>query len=142
MSALQGPATARVLPSPGFTLLEVVIAMTIIGLGVVTLFEIFSSGMRLTARSSVQTEAISYGRQIMDELLARRTWQDGSEQGKTDANSRWTIQIETLRTPSSGPQLPSDWELKKAVLDIVVTDAGRERRLELNTMRLTKKENP
>jgi prepilin-type N-terminal cleavage/methylation domain-containing protein len=126
---------------PGFTLLEVVIAMTIIGLGVVTLFEIFSLGMRLAARSSVQTEGISYGRQIMDELLARRTWQDGTEQGKADG-SRWTLQVETLREPSGGPPLASDWELKKAVLDIVVTDAGRERRMELNTMRLIKKENP
>jgi prepilin-type N-terminal cleavage/methylation domain-containing protein len=127
---------------PGFTLLEVVIAMTIVGLGVVTLFEIFSLGMRLAARSSVQTEAISHGRHIMDEFLARRTWQDGTEQGKADANSRWTLQVQTLREPSSGPPLASDWELKKAVLAIVVTDAGRERRMELNTIRMIKKESP
>jgi prepilin-type N-terminal cleavage/methylation domain-containing protein len=128
--------------SRGFTLLEVVVAMTIIGLGVVTLFEIFSLGMRLGARSSVRTEAIAYGRQVMDELLARRTWQDGTERGKSNRNSRWTLEVQTLPAPSAGPPSARDWELKKAQLEVIVTDAGRERTLELNTMRLIKKESP
>jgi prepilin-type N-terminal cleavage/methylation domain-containing protein len=130
------------LRSRGFTLLEVVVALTIIGLGVVTLFEIFSLGLRLGARSSVRTEATSYGRQIMDELMARRTWQDGREHGKPNANSRWTLQVETSPQLSAGPPLSNDWQLKKAQLEVVVIDAGRERYLELNTMRLIKKENP
>jgi hypothetical protein len=116
--------------------------MTIVGLGVVTLFEIFSLGMRLGARSSVRTEAVSYGRQIMDELMARRTWRDGTEQGKPNATSRWTLHVQTSPQPSAGPPLASDWELKQAQLEVVVTDAGRERYLELKTMRLVKKGNP
>jgi prepilin-type N-terminal cleavage/methylation domain-containing protein len=130
------------LRSRGFTLVEVVVAMTIIGLGVVTLFEIFSLGLRLGTRSSVRTEAISYGRQIMDELMARRTWQDGREQGNPNANSRWTLQVETSPQLSAGPPLSNDWQLKRAQLEVVVIDAGRERYLELNTMRLIKKEKP
>ncbi|MGZ9125825.1 MAG: type IV pilus modification PilV family protein, partial [Candidatus Binatia bacterium] len=43
----------------GFTLLEVLIAMTIVGLGVVTLLQIFSLGLRLASRSNVQTDAIA-----------------------------------------------------------------------------------
>ena len=58
---------------PGFTLLEVVVAMAIVGLGVVTLLEIFSSGLQLGARSRDRTEAVAYGRQVMDRFLARRT---------------------------------------------------------------------
>jgi prepilin-type N-terminal cleavage/methylation domain-containing protein len=128
--------------SSGFTLLEVVVAMTIVGLGVVTLFEIFSLGMRLGARSSVRTEAISSGRQVMDEFLARRKWHEGTEQGKLDENRRWKLQVQTLRAPSSEPPLASDWELKEVVLEVVVSDAGRDRHLEINTMRLIKKEIP
>jgi prepilin-type N-terminal cleavage/methylation domain-containing protein len=56
----------------GFTLLEVVVAMAIVGLGVVTLLEIFSLGLRLGARSSFDTESMAYGRLVMDEVLARR----------------------------------------------------------------------
>jgi prepilin-type N-terminal cleavage/methylation domain-containing protein len=126
----------------GFTLIEVVVAMTIVGLGVVTLFEIFSLGMRLGARSSVRTEAISYGRQVMDELLSRRTWQDGTEQGRLNASSRWTLHVQILPQPSTAPSPATNWELKRADLGVVVTDAGRERHIELTTVRLVKKENP
>jgi len=51
----------------GFTLLEVVVGMAIVGLGVVILLEIFSSGLRLGSKSSERTEAVLYGRQVMDE---------------------------------------------------------------------------
>src|SRR3990167_2147741 len=56
----------------GFTLLEVVVAMSIVALGVVTLFEIFSLGLRLGARSFERTEATAYGREAIDEFLIRR----------------------------------------------------------------------
>ncbi len=62
-----GPCSLLPAMSAGFTLLEVVVAMTIVGLGVVTLLEIFSLGLRLEARSSVRTAGISYGRQALDE---------------------------------------------------------------------------
>ena len=56
--------------SPGFTLLEVLIAMTIVGLGVVTLLQIFSLGLRLQSRSTSQSEAVAHGTRVMDEMLA------------------------------------------------------------------------
>ncbi len=56
----------------GFTLLEVLVALTILSLGVVTLLQIFSLGLRLGARSAVRTEAAADGARVMDELLARR----------------------------------------------------------------------
>ena len=56
----------------GFTLLEVVVAMAIVGLGVVTLLEIFSLGLRLGTRSFARSEAMTYGRQAIDGVLIRQ----------------------------------------------------------------------
>jgi prepilin-type N-terminal cleavage/methylation domain-containing protein len=126
----------------GFTLLEVVVAMTIVGLGVVTLMEIFSLGLRLGARSAVHTEAGTYGRQVMDEVLARRSLEDGTEQGSAGANRRWKIQIQPLAESGQTLGLSSPWDLKEVSLDMVVMDAGRERHVELKTLRLVKKKNP
>jgi prepilin-type N-terminal cleavage/methylation domain-containing protein len=123
----------------GFTLLEVVVAMTIVGLGVVTLLEIFSSGMRLGARSSVHTEGIAQARQVMDEFIAAPTWRDGTERGKIDADRHWKIEVRPLKEPPLKRSGTTDWELKEVVLEMFVTDAGRERRLELKTLRLMKK---
>jgi general secretion pathway protein I len=128
--------------SAGFTLLEVIVAMTIVGIGVVTLLEIFSMGLRLGARSSGATEAMTYGRQAMDEILLRRRIDEGAQEGSLNAKARWKIGIQTVRNPADSPSLSSDWELQEITLDIRMADGGRERPVELRTLRLVRKKGP
>ena len=128
--------------SAGFTLLEVVVAMTIVGIGVVTLLEIFSTGLRLGSRSSAATEAMTYGRQAMDEILLRRKIEEGAPQGSLNERARWKLGIEPVKEPSDTLSLSSAWELKEIILDMRVTDAGRDRPVELRTYRLVRKKNP
>ena len=128
--------------SAGFTLLEVVVAMTIVGIGVVTLLEIFSMGLRLGSRSSAATEAMTYGRQAMDEILLRRKIEEGAQQGSLNEKTRWKLGIEPVREPSDTLSLSSAWELKEITLNMRVTDAGRDRPVELRTYRLVRKKNP
>ena len=123
----------------GFTLLEVVVAMTIVGLGVVTLLEIFSMGLRLGARSEIRTEAINAGRQIMDEFLVRRDFSEGTEEGNLASGGRWQLRVEPVRQDPEELSLSNEWELREIVVDMTASDAGRERRMELKTMRLVKK---
>jgi prepilin-type N-terminal cleavage/methylation domain-containing protein len=126
----------------GFTLLEVLVAMTIVGLGVVTLLQIFSLGLRLQARSTVRTEAIVQGARVMDELLARKRLGEGSERGKLAPDGHWTSQVQGTRDASSSLSLSGNWEIKEVALEMVVQDGARERRMELKTLRLSKKANP
>jgi prepilin-type N-terminal cleavage/methylation domain-containing protein len=128
--------------SAGFTLLEVVVAMTIVGIGVVTLLEIFSTGLRLGSRSSAATEAMTYGRQAMDEILLRRNIEEGAQQGSLNERARWKLGIEPVQEPPDTLSLSSAWELKEITLDMRVTDAGRDRPVELRTYRLVRKKNP
>lgn len=126
----------------GFTLLEVLIAMTIVGLGVVTLLQIFSLGLRLASRSNVQTDAIAQGARVMDELLARPNLRDGSENGRIAPAGRWRSQIQTQRDTAPSLNLGSNWELKEVAVEMTVADGERERRVELKTLRLVRKGNP
>jgi prepilin-type N-terminal cleavage/methylation domain-containing protein len=126
----------------GFTLLEVVVAMTIVGIGVVTLLEIFSSGLRLGSRSSAATEAMAYGRQAMDEILLRRKIEEGAQQGVLNDQTRWRLGIESVREPPETLALSSAWELKEITLDMRVTEAGKDRPVELRTYRLVRKNIP
>jgi general secretion pathway protein I len=128
--------------SAGFTLLEVVVAMTIVGIGVVTLLEIFSSGLRLGSRSSAATQAMAYGRQAMDEILLRRKIEEGAQQGVFNDQTRWRLGVEPVREPPETLALSSAWELKEITLDMRVTEAGRDRPVELRTYRLVRKNNP
>ena len=92
------------LSTSGFTLLEVLVALTIVGLGVVTLLQIFSLGLRLGARSTTSTEAVTYGARVMDELLARKKLSEGSDSGTLGTAGRWKSQVQTVRdaSPSTG----------------------------------------
>jgi len=126
----------------GFTLLEVLVAMTILGLGVVTLLQIFSQGLSLGARSTARTETLTAGARVMDELLARKKLTDGAQTGTVGADGRWSAQVQAHRDPTPSLNLTSPWELKEVALEMSVNDDGRERRIELKTLRLSKKGNP
>jgi len=123
----------------GFTLIEVVVAMAIVGLGVVTLLEIFSLGLRLGAKSSVETESMAYGRQVMDEVLARVSIDQGAAQGVIQDRGRWQLHIQSVREPERTLTLGSAWELKEVTLAVRLMDAGREREVELKTFKLVRK---
>jgi type II secretion system protein I len=123
----------------GFTLLEVVVAMAIVGLGVVALLEIFSLGLRLGARSSVETESMAYGRLVMDEILARRNIDEGATQGNLQIRGRWQLRTKQVSEPERTLALGAGWELKEVTVAVRLTDAGREREVELKTFRLVRK---
>lgn len=114
--------------------------MTIVGLGVVTLLQIFSLGLRLGARSNLETEASAQSARLMDELLARPTLRDGSETGRLAAGGRWRSQVQTQRDATPNLNLGSNWELKEVDLETILADGTRERRVELKTLRLARKE--
>jgi prepilin-type N-terminal cleavage/methylation domain-containing protein len=126
----------------GFTLLEVLVALTILGLGVVTLLQIFSLGLRLGARSSVHTETMTEGARVMDEMLARKRLPAGSESGILGTDARWQVQVQTMRDSPSSLNLSSDWELKEVTLEMTITQDGHRRNVDFKTLRLTKKGNP
>jgi prepilin-type N-terminal cleavage/methylation domain-containing protein len=126
----------------GFTLIEVLVAMTIVGLGVVPLLQIFSLGLRLQARSAVRTEAVVQGARVMDELLARKRLGEGSDKGRLVNDGRWSSQVQRTRDELSSLSLSGNWDLKEVVLELFVLDGAQERRMELKTLRLSKKANP
>lgn len=126
----------------GFTLLEVLVALTILGLGVVTLLQIFSQGLRLGSRSSAQTETVSAGARVMDQLLARKQLDEGAQSGRLGADGRWSAQVQAVRDSSPSLNLSSNWELREVSMEMTVNEAGLERRVSLKTLRLTKKGRP
>ena len=121
----------------GFTLLEVVVAMAIVGLGVLTLIEIFSQGLRLGSRSYERTEAATYGRRVMNEILARREIQDGGEDGSVTERYRWRLQVEPHEEESASLS-PTNWKLKEITVEIQYRVGERKKKIEMKTLRLVK----
>jgi general secretion pathway protein I len=82
-------------PTTGFTLIEVVVAMAILGVGLTVIIELFSGGLRLARTSTEYTKAINYARMKMEEITVKQTIGEGSEEGEFDSTYRW--QVETKR---------------------------------------------
>jgi hypothetical protein len=50
--------------------------------------------------------------------------------------------VQAVRDPSPALELSSNWELKEVALEVTVTESGHERRVDLKTLRLSKKGAP
>ena len=111
--------------------------MAIVGLGVLTLIEIFSQGLRLGSRSYERTEAATYGRRVMNEILARREIQDGGEDGSVTERHRWRLQVKSHEEESASLS-PTNWKLKEITLEIQYRNGERKKKIEMKTLRLVK----
>lgn len=56
--------------SRGFSLLEVMVALAILGVAIVAIFQLFSTGLRATKKSDDYTKAIFYARSLLDEAYS------------------------------------------------------------------------
>jgi len=68
----------------GFTLIEIIIAVTILGLALVAVLQVFSIGMSSARRSQKVTMAVSVASNIMEEVISRDIIEDGFEQGSIE----------------------------------------------------------
>ena len=114
--------------------------MAIVGLGVVTLLEIFSLGLRLEARSAARTEAAAYGRQAMDGFLIRGPLAAGEERGTIGKEHRWQAEVRPLR--DEGQLSPGSWGVTEIIMLMRYRDGEREKQIEIKTLRLVKTKRP
>ena len=79
--------------SRGFTLLEVAIALAILGVGVVTVLELFSAGLRMESGAGQRARAVVYAGGLLDQTLALHELRPGSERGRFDDVFRWEVTV-------------------------------------------------
>lgn len=120
----------------GFTLLEILVALAIMSIALVVIFQLFSANMRGIAASGDYMHAAmlaeSQMREVLDnDDLAPKSWSKVTDDGQTvDAS---VTEVDTKRTEN----LP----VKLLKIDVTVhwTNGSRERKISLETMKLVKK---
>jgi general secretion pathway protein I len=80
----------------GFTLIEVLVAVAILGVGLTVLIELFSGGLRLGRASEEYTKAVNYARIKMEEIAVKPTIKEGSEEGEFDETFRWQVEVKKV----------------------------------------------
>ena len=87
----------------GFTLLEVLIAMTILAAGIIGLSMLFTGAQRLAAGARDVSASTIYARQRMEEAVRAPAPVDGTEQGSFGDKYRWEVTTTVLPREEGKP---------------------------------------
>jgi general secretion pathway protein I len=118
---------------PGFTLIEILVALAILAVALGALFQAFSTGLRATAVTGRQGAAIMLAQSLLDRIGQDIPLAAGEQAGVGEDGLRWSIAI--APSPLISPERRADSPLQP--FDVVVTvaaDGGRP--LSLTTLRL------
>jgi len=124
----------------GFTLIEIVISISILGLGLLMIIELFSGGLKVGRSVTEYTKAMQYAKIKLEELRIKPP-QEGIEEGSFNESIRWKIEVKKVDVLSSiieEPKLPA--KLFKIDLSIFWRSGINEKSIRLETFR-TLKEN-
>ena len=106
----------------GFTLLEIAVALAILGIGVVTTLQIFSGSLRLQDRATRQSRAVLHARATMDALLFQPEITDHSEERTTADGYVTHILVRHAEPLEGAPELGDAEELPEVTLRYLQVD--------------------
>lgn len=86
----------------GFTLLEVLVAFTLLALTFGTIMEIISGSAKNTVKASQNTKIAMLAQSKMDELGLFEVLEEGSSQGDFDDTTSWSLEIAPYDAPYEG----------------------------------------
>jgi prepilin-type N-terminal cleavage/methylation domain-containing protein len=127
----------------GFTLLEIAVALSILGLVLVTMMQVISGGLTLEYKAGHLGRAVVKARALMDELMTELELRDGVEEGGDGTDIRWRRTVRLATTEEGGPLEESelDFEHEHALryVEVVVAwnEGGREKTYTLQSLRVT-----
>ena len=134
INPLQGPALPVPRPpAEGFSLLEVLVATTIMGMVLVVLLEVLTSALRAQEASWGHTQAVLVAEKILAENCEISTLARGTSQG-VEGRYDYVVQV----TPQYELAEPfADKRILSSLIKVTLTwkEWGRRKTLELQTIR-------
>jgi general secretion pathway protein I len=128
--------------SRGFTLIEVVVALAILGIALTVIIELFAGGLRLARTSKEYTKAVNYVNAKMEEITSRQILEEGITEGEFDDTFHWRVTMNKVNLlPVEKP-----WEVKppiqlfKIKVDVLWKSGPKERSTGTETYRTMKVE--
>jgi len=133
-----GPEAAQGAPhgrGAGFTLIEVIVAFTILAIALVALLQAFSGGLRGLAAAEAQALAVAHARAKLEEVGVTLPLEPGETEAEFDDGYRWRVTI--APSPTQPDSEFADAALQLYAVEVeVMPSAGRGGGVTLNTVRL------
>lgn len=129
--------------SPGFTLIETLVAMMLLAISLVVILQLFSGGLKSGKVAEDYTRAVFYAREKMEEHLLSEDFQEGVFEGSIDDNYRWRVDITFSGAGDEDEDVEED---EISPVDLFVVEASifwsvgeRERAFQISTLKIAEK---
>ena len=133
-ASLGGPDLRSAKREGGFTLLEVIVALAILGAGLMGLLELLSGSLRLSGTARDTNAASVYASQRMEEALLAPRPVEGVETGLFGERFRWTMETSFLPEEEQVPFRPT-----RINVTVAWDDGAQERAVSLAAIRWDRK---
>jgi general secretion pathway protein I len=129
----------------GFTLIEIAVALAILGVGIVSCLQIFGASLRMQDRASRESRAVMHGRAVMDALLFDPNIKDHQEERDTAEGFRTRIRVRHAGTDEGLSEraldFQSEYSLRYLQVDVIWRDGTGAKTYTLKSLRMAPEEN-
>jgi general secretion pathway protein I len=129
----------------GFTLLEVLVAFTLLALFFGALFQVFAAGLTLTRSGEAQSRAVLLAKSKLEEIGADQSIGPGSHSGAFDINDsdgpryRWRAELARYSEDELGPADRGELVPYRVALEVTWSADGGRRSVSLSSLVLRPK---
>jgi len=122
----------------GFTLIEILVAISILAISLVVILQLFSGGLKSSRLSDEYTRGIFHAREKMGEVLLSKEVSAGETEGEFSDSFRWKCQIELIESVEEDEEkLP--FNMFNIKVDIIWDAGGKEKRFQVSTIKIVEK---
>ena len=123
----------------GFTLIESLVAISVLAIALVVVLQLFSGGLKAGKASEDYTRGVFYAREKMEEMLLKTPLEEGLLSGECDKTYRWEASVAPVVLPEEEvDRLP--FRVVEITVRVFWNQGLREKSLDHRTTRILEKE--
>jgi|WetSurMetagenome_2_1015567.scaffolds.fasta_scaffold07411_2 general secretion pathway protein I len=124
----------------GFTLMEIMVAVAILGIALTVIMELFAGGLRLGKKSQEYSRAVFYGRQLLEELCLKKEFPGLVEEGIfTGSEYRWRYEVAPVFLVDNDKEKKFPLNIFKITVFVFWLSGDKEKNLVFETIKTVAK---
>jgi hypothetical protein len=119
------------------------VALAILGIGIVTVLELFAGSLRLGVKASRYTLAAIYAQNVMNHLFSQTSLDDGEERGELPGGYAWQARVQEIHPDDDQVRLQPNrqnqtdfFHLKEIEVNVRWVEGGGEQNLVVRSLRM------
>ncbi|EFK11468.1 prepilin-type N-terminal cleavage/methylation domain protein [delta proteobacterium NaphS2] len=122
----------------GFALVEILVAISILAISLVVIFQLFSGGLKSRQLSEKYARGVFYAREKMAETLILPELLEGESAGELEGAYRWQSAVTRIVPEDDEEELPVD--LMKIYVRVTWREGERDKSFTIETLKVVGKE--